>query len=221
MRVVVASCFKYRDTWKPFLALFERFYGGPITLLTDRIEREVFPHWVTLHLEDGSWSEMLAKYARKQSEPILLFQDDFFLTDTVIKSVVHEAEKEMRRWNAGCVRLYPCPGGIQEYGNPYFAEVPKGTEYRISCQASLWKPEYLATLARLAGGKAMHFELLGNHYANSLDEPVLAFKREVYPWPMEYLCSAISKGKWNPDAKVLCDSLGIEADFTQRPMMAV
>lgn len=208
MRIAVVTCWKYRDCWEPFAALFDHFWPNPnatLEFITD-----------SPGSSKSSWCDVLNDYITKVQEPILLMQEDFFLSAPVRTELVHRAIEQYEAQKAGCVRLYPCPGGIQDYGDPHYAIVPRGTQYRISCQAALWRPSYLKQILSACGSTPFDFEIRGTELAEMLDEPVLAFKRELQPWPMEYLCSAISRGKWNPDAKVLCDRLGISADWSQR-----
>ncbi len=217
MRVVMASCFKYRDTWGPFFALFEKFHGGPIDLLTDAIDFRNAPSFVTAHLEQGTWCQMLAKYAATVHEPILFFQDDFFINAPVRKHLVKRAA-DLVEQGAGYVRLYPCPGADHESLDPYFGGVSDTAQYRISCQTAVWSPAYLKKIADYSDGGPWDFELIGSSFSRSLPDAVFAFKREVTPWPVEYICSAVSRGVWNPDAKKLCDLHGIPIDLSMRPM---
>jgi hypothetical protein len=174
-----------------------------------------------VHGEDGTWSEILADYAAGLAdEPCMLFQEDFLLTAPVRWALMEYALDLMETMPVGCIRLYPCPGGIEDNGDPYFAVVPRGTPYRISCQVAIWHPQFLYSVASRFKTPAQ-FELEGSIFSDSLPDEVLAFKRDVRPWPLEYLCSAISRGKWNPDAKKLCDFYEIEGvDWTMRPFAA-
>lgn len=222
MNVVMVTCYNYRDTWTPFMALFERFYGGPLTILTDKTDGRTFPKWVTVHLEQGTWCQMLAKYARKCEEAILLMQDDFFLTEHVDHFVIQAAGQmiQAQRLPIGCIRLYPCPGADGLAATYHFGDVTSAADYRVSCQAAVWRPDYLAKIADHAAYDPADFEIEGTKYSRTLPDEVLAFRREVQPWPIEYLCTAVLRGKWNPDAKRLCDSLGINVDWSMRPMLA-
>lgn len=220
MNVVVISCLKYSDTWSPFIALFERFFGGPLTLLTDRTDGRDFPGWVTVHTSGGTWCQILANYAKEQTEPFILMQDDFFISEPVQHSLIQEAFDEQKRLNAGCVRIYPCPGGDIDYGHPHYSEVSKNAMYKISCMAAVWRPDYVEKVARFSAQTPVHFEIMGRKQGKVLPDKVLAFKRHVQPWPIEYICSAITKGKWNPDAIKLCYVEGIPIDTSRRPILA-
>lgn len=222
MKLAVISCWKYRDAWHPFFALLEHFWPDhpQAWVLTDEFHPDAeTPANVRIFAgpkrQHWSWCEELTNFAESSDEPFLLCQEDFFLNAPVQTHLVVHALDQLEAHAAGCVRLYPMPGGETEYGDPYFARVEPGTDYRVSCQAAIWRPAFALNIARRFK-TASQFEIRGSRISDTLPEPVLAFKRDVKPWPLSYLCSAISRGRWNPDARRLCESLGIEADWTMR-----
>lgn len=222
----MASCWKYRDAWKPFFSLLERFWPNcpyEIDLLTD-VDVEAgrgVPASVNtrIYQTDTPWCRMLSHFTGINDEIVMLFQDDFFIHAPVQPDAIDEALEQMRELNAGMVRLYPCPGSNLDYGNGHFGFVTKETPYRISCQVSLWRSQYLHTLSR-DFNTPTEFEFQGTQLSNQLPDVVLAWKRDAEPWPLQYLCSGISRGRWNPDAKRLCDQYGIVNDWTMRPFAA-
>lgn len=182
------------------------------------------PYPVKIYSDDRgeSWCEVVAKCARESTEAILLLQEDFFLSAHVHSDLISYGCKLMQSLAAGCARLYPCPGSNFDFGDPLFGSVAFGTQFRISCQAAIWEPGYLYRIvmeSMWTTSQASDFENLGSEASNHLEELVLAFKRDVRPWPMEYLCSAITRGQWNPEAKLLCDRLNIPIDMSHRPML--
>lgn len=212
MRIAVITCDAYRDAWLPFIQLFNRFWPDcpyPAHFEGDRYSGE-------------TWCSVVRRVAESSpDEPILILQEDFFFTAPVEAPLIGYAHFLLDLKEAGCVRLYPCPGGTEDIGDPHFAEVGYKTPNRISCQAALWNPEYLydiATHSMYTTATAGDFENLGTIYSNERPEPILAFKREQKPWPMEYLSSAISRGQWNPDAIRLCERYGIPLDRSRRPV---
>jgi hypothetical protein len=224
MLVAVVSCWNYRDAWLPFFALFHKFWPDcpyPVTLLTDDYHGEIWqfgecrPGYLQVS-RNPSWCGTLAEFAADcgQSE-ILLLQEDFFLTAPVHPDLIERALEQMHARHAGMVRLYPCPGADEDYGNPHFGMVSRGSRYRISLQASIWNPQYLYAIASRFN-TPQEFELDGTTLSNDLPDEVLAFQRDVLPRPMEYLVTAIVRGKWQPEAKALCDAHGIAADFSMR-----
>ena len=233
MIIAVISCWKYRDAWKPFFALLEKFWPDhPETLLLTDYYDSLPELPASIRVFSGSpsplwtWCQTLQYFAqvvvaKRHDGPLLVMQEDFFLTAPVNTYIVERGLTEMKRHNASSVRLYPVPGADLDYGDPYFGKCSQTAPYRISCQATIWRPSFLARIATVAGDSAMHFEVVGNRYAEELDDTVLAFKREALPpneWPLQYLCSGISAGRWNPDSKRLFESHGIEADYSLRAM---
>ena len=219
MRLAVATCWAYRDALVPFFHLLDRFWPAhpEVTIVTDEWAGDSYGADV---YEGGrkTWCQILAGYAKTADDTVLLLQEDFFLTSPVQEHLIKHGLEEMRTYDAGCVRLYPCPGGIERYGDPYFEVVPRNTRYRISCQASLFKPSYLYTIASKCHdhGEPSDFETNGNEYADAMPEPVLAFKANVRPYPIDYLCSAISRGLWEPAAIQLCEKYSIPIDRSFR-----
>ncbi len=206
MRVAVATCIAYRDAWEPFLKLFQKFWPTcpyEVLLITDR------------QRPGKSWCSVVGDFAQSQKAPVLLMQEDFFLNEPVDEAVIEHGMRLVESGKAGMVRLYPCPGGDVECGDPYFKEVVKGTRYRVSCQASIWNPRVLEEIASHCNTPA-EFELDGTPLSSAFDEPFLAFNRDLKKWPMSYYCSAISRGKWEPAAVEFCLNNGIEIDLTMR-----
>lgn len=212
MRVAVITCEAYSDAWKPFSALFDKFWPD-------------CPYPLTIHSEayqGEPWCSVVARCAKEAgTDPVLMMLEDFFLTAPVQQDLVAHGLNLLDALGAGCVRLYPSPGANDECGDPYFGTVTPGTVNRISCQAAIWNPSYLYDIAvhsMSTTSEAGDFENLGTPYSNTKPQPVLAFKAEVKPWPMNYLCSAISRGLWDPNAIKLCETNGIEIDRSRRPV---
>lgn len=228
MQLAVVSCWKYRDCWNPFLELLEKFWPDhpPVTLITDQCftyDFKVKPFKVFTGPGSGwQWCQLVSFYATTINEPVVLMQEDFFLSAPVDDDAIRHGVAVLKRRNAGCVRLHPCPGGTEEIGDPCIARIPKGTTARISCQAAIWEPRYLAEVAKHAmwtTSEAGDFENLGTPAAEEMPQEVLGFKREM-PWPMDYTNSGITRGLWNPDAIKLFAKHGIEVDRSMRMVEA-
>lgn len=220
IRVAVISCEAYSDALKPFFSLFQKFWPDcpyPITLVTDRYSGGDLPMVTDVHaFNSPSWCKILEHYAKSAGEAVTcLYQEDMFFSGPVIPELIEHGVQEMVERDSACVRLYPCPGPDADYGDPYFGIVTRGQRYRISCQNALWKNEYLAEVASHFN-TPQEFELGGTLLSNSMPGEVLAFKRDVTPYPVQYLVTAIVSGRWLPDAKKLCDEHGIEVDWTMR-----
>lgn len=206
MKIAVASCIAYADCWEPFLKLFQKFWPQcpyEVLFITDKDS------------PGRAWCTVVSDYAKSQSEPILLLQEDFLLNAPVNAELVEHALNELQNRQAAMVRLYPCPGSDEDYGDPYFGRICKGTRYRVSCQASIWEPSALYAIASRCMTPA-EFEITGSLLSNALEPEFLAFKREVQPWPISYYCSAISRGLWEPAALEFCRQHGINVNTSMR-----
>lgn len=211
VKIAVVSCMAYRDAWPAFVALFRKFWPD----CPYQIE-----WWTDEKMPSASWCKVVATFAANQTEPILLMQEDFWLTAPVQTHLIEHALHELKSQHAAMIRLYPCPGSNEDYGDSHFGRIAKGTPYRVSCQASIWNPVMLTLVAALCGGKTpADFEIKGSEGSHDFEGPFLAFKRDVTPWPMEYLCSAISRGKWSQDAVKLAESVGVKLDLSVREVV--
>lgn len=209
MKIAVASCVAYRDAWQPFLQLFRKFWPTcPYELL-----------FITDEKNPGqSWCSVVAEFSSQQKQPVLLMQEDFFLNATVNELLIEKGLQQLEERKAAMVRIYPCPGGDIHYGDKWYAEIQKGTRYRVSCMASIWEPRILAEITSKCGETPFDFEISGSKLSNDYKEPFVAFRRDVQPWPLSYICSAISRGKWEPDALEFCRQQGIQVDLSLRPV---
>lgn len=215
MHIAVISCNAYRDAWPGFLELLHRFWPEhpEVIFLTEEEKDEDSFH---------AWCGIVARHAKHvmdhvyTHDPILLMQEDFFLTAPVHQWLIDQALYWMRFWNAGACRLYPMPGADGTWDDDRWGFVRKSTRYRINCQAAIYRPDYLYDIATHCGTTPSDFEIWGTEYADTLPDMVLACYRESKPWPMEYLCSGISRGQWNPDTKPLFEANGIEVDWAKR-----
>lgn len=223
MNLAVITCAAYSDAWNPFFQLLSKFWPDhpPVTLLTDDVDVLDVPANIrTSEAGPGaSWCDVLRAYVDEVCQPFLLLQEDFLLTAPVRTDLVESALVALSAESVGGVRLYPCPGGVAsiEGGDPRIGLA--GPEYWLSCQATIFRPEFLRwALANIGTGSPSIFEIGGSKLRARSTWNMLAWKRHEKPWPMEYLCSAITRGKWTQDAKRLCDEHGIEVDWTRREM---
>lgn len=226
MRIVVVSCWKYRDCWKPWFQLLEKFWPQcphEVYLVTDVPEDRSFDYGafnqnqVMYVSKETQWTRILGEFSgRYHDQPLLIFQEDFWINATVNELLIEKGLQQLQERKAAMVRIYPCPGGDIPYGDKWYAEIPKGTRYRVSCMASIWNPRILAEIASKCGETPFDFEITGSKLSNDFDEPFLAFRRDVQPWPINFYASAISRGKWEPAALAFCNANGIEVDLSMR-----
>ncbi len=219
----MVTCEAYRDTWRPFFELLRRFWPDckyPVSVVTDWCwNRQDAPSDVQVLRYEDDWCGNLVQFANDYpSDPILMLLDDFWINAPVNTELIQRGLEQMEKTKSGCVRLYPCPGPDEEYGDPHFGIVSPGARYRISTQAALWRPSYLRQIAEQYK-TPWEFELDGSAFSDSLPDPVLAFRRDIHPWPVSYY-GAVRHGQWAPAVKPFMESMGIDVDWNRRSFQA-
>lgn len=162
-----------------------------------------------------SWCGVVAGFASETPGESILAQEDFWINATVNELLVEKGIEQLKERNAAMVRLYPCPGGDIPYGNKWYAEIPKGQQYRVSCQLSAWDNRALYRIASQCETPS-DFEIKGSKLSDDFAEPFIAFRRDQQPFPVSYFCSAVSRGRFNPQALEFCRQEGIEVDLSMR-----
>jgi hypothetical protein len=224
MILIVPTCYGYRDAWNPFFQLKKIFWPDcpfDTVLVTDQYEVGHWSDQVFVVGHDEGWCKNLSTAIRstrfKNEDYFLMMQEDFFLNDPVDTEFVNYAIDLMERdSDIGCFRLFPCPGpDIVSQQNPDMGFVSPGARYRISCQGAIWRKSYILQILDRCN-TTMDFELKGTEISSYLQGVVLSITREKKRWPLPYLCTAIVRGGWHPDAIKLCKSHGIPVDSTRR-----
>lgn len=228
MDIVVASCAAYSDAWVPFVGLFRKFWPDcpyRLCLVTDRLA-EPWAGDVAIEIgQDLGWGPNLVAGLRKLggSPHVLLMQEDFFLSAPVRTDVVARALAVMRESNHNaCFRLFPCPGPDMAL-NDWYGLVKHDAPYRVSCQSAIWLRSELEFMAHEMP-TAAHFEIEGTCKSAKRCGCLRFFstlRTESSLWPLQYYCSAITRGQWEPDAVAFARAQGVSVDTSRRPLRAV
>ncbi|MDI6792494.1 MAG: hypothetical protein QME81_06460 [bacterium] len=213
--VVVVSCDKYSDLWKPFFQLFGRFWLDcpfNVYLLSNEVIANI-PRVKNLLIgEDISWSDNLIKGVSQLKEKnIFLVLDDLFLFDFVNSQKILEVFDWIIKSKANYVRLNPFPRPDRQY-NKLVGVVSKGTIYRTSTVSSVWKKDVLLNLLK-PGESAWDFEVYGTVRSNSYDGFYSTWENH-FP-----IINTVIKSKWQRKAVKKITSLGIDIDLTVREVM--
>ena len=232
MEIIVPTTTKYQDAWHPFQMLFAKFWPDcqfPVNFITDGY----FPHSITTEGQefqfislgaDQGWCKNFREGLKQiTSEFVLLFQEDFWLNAPVDRAYVNRALKMMLDDDSiGCFRLYPCPGPDIKIGEDY-GQIDSNARYRVSCQSAIWRKSHVEDiLARF--NRPNEFEIDGTIYVNNNCNNFKyysVYRADPNTWPVQYYCSAITRGEWNPDAVTFAKSHGIVVDTTRRPFQIV
>jgi hypothetical protein len=219
--VVVASCFRYRQVWRPFFTLFHRYWpdcpyrvffvsdtGGLVMPMFEGVENIGFPR-------DNGWcSTMITALEDLPFDRIILFQEDFLLTAPVETQTVRRLVQYAHDEDVGCLRLCPCPGPNRRWKDSFLGEIGLDAEYRVSLQLAIWKRSVLLGLMR-HGEIPWAIEANGRQRSAGIKEPFLSIWRELDDapgGPVRYFITAVTRGAWERGALELLRREGIPMD---------
>jgi hypothetical protein len=222
--LVVASCAAYADAWIPFSRLFHKFwpdFKGSKILVSDAAGVEM-PDFQQLTLpRDEGWIGNLSNALEMiESDSIILSQEDFFLTNPALDQTVLDINSWLLMSGYDAARLYPCPGAKGRVISSRLAVIDADEPYRCSCQMAIWRRTSLQKITDglvLEGKRtAADFELFGGVYTAGMK--LAGWREEGHPstWPVSYLCSAITRGRWSQLALKLCRDNGIDLSGSSR-----
>lgn len=225
--MIINSCDAYSDLWDPFFKLLKKYWNPqyPIILNTET-KRYGYPglNIKTLQLykenEKPEWSERLMKTLRHiDSEYVILMLDDFFLEKPVDEEKIIQTIAWMKEDSsiASFCFVPVLPDGYLPSVFPGFGKRPAKGEYRLTCQASVWRRETLLNDMR-PHESAWLFETLGSKRSWRYKDQKF-FAAEPDNIIMEYddkIGGAVHRGKWNNYMKELNDLEDLHIDFTRR-----
>jgi hypothetical protein len=225
--VFVSSCDAYQDLWAPYFTFFFRYWPDcpfPIYLVANN-SRYPDPRIQTILLgEDEGWATNTRHALEQLDYPYIFYtHEDFFPDRRVSTSRILRLLAYMKQRNAGYLRLYPSPGPDAVCAdNQDVGEIHKGSEYRTSLQAAIWKREIMLALLK-DGENAWEMEINGSIRSNKLDVPFLSAVRDpitnkVVDPPLSYFCTAVYKGRWMRRAVRFCAQEGVPIDLASRPV---
>lgn len=226
--VVVNSCDKYKDCWLPFFQCYEKNWnpGYPIVLVAESESYSYGDLPITAfqlyqNQQTVSWSELRMETLRRISTPYIIFLlDDFFLEHKVDQETIEQCVSWMNE-NPDVSVFYFEPIGagsnLDDHRFPGFERRPEKCEYKLNCQAALWRREKLIEYMR-PHESAWYFETLGSRRASRYHESFYS-RSAAAPSIMEYhyeIGGALHRGKWNREVIEECGKAGIMIDTGKR-----
>lgn len=228
--VVIVSCSRFQQVWKPFFALFRRYWHDcpyPVYFLTDG-ERAVT--WETIVGDsaplikvtdhDRGWRNNFLELIRTvQHEHVIVFQEDFLLLSHVDTPVVRRLTRYARESEVGCLRLMPCPGPDRPWKDGFLGEIGRKTKYLVSLQLAIWNRDMLFRIV-YGSRDPWDMENRGVEIAKEEKQPFLSVHRESPDdpgGPVPYFITAVTRGRWEKGALELLRREGIPMDgITER-----
>jgi hypothetical protein len=217
--VLVISCDKYSDMWKPFFTLFWRRWPDcpyPVFLGTNYKSFE-FDGVISIPIgEDRTWTENLGLMLdATDSSRIIMFLEDFLMIQDVNTNVVRNMVELAEQNEVGCLRLHPHPPPTKKLGEfPGIGLIQRGDDYRVSTQTAIWDAKLLRSLA-WPGLTAWEFETICSLVSDTMPDTFWS----VYE-PVVNYCNGVILGRWMPEGLDVCRRAGVEVDLGSRTAMS-
>lgn len=236
--IFVNTCDKFEDCWDPFFKLFSIYwpdFKGQIYLNTEYKEFK-YPGLNIVSIKNCekthdahqiTWSECLRRGLNAIDNDIVLYmQEDYFLKAKANNDLVEYYAQLMHNNDIDCIHL--TDQNTNEpliESSPYVGlwTIPYNIEYRISCQAALWKKEILNQYIR-PYESAWNFEEFGTKRAEVLKHNFYSVDRtkvklntsEIIP----YIFTGIIKGSWFEQVPLLFAAHDIIVDYSIRGIVS-
>jgi len=219
--VLISSCDGYRSVWEPFCHGLRKYWPDcpwPVRFVTNYLDA---PCGGSLMVgEDSDWTAMQRRALGWVSSEVILFMlDDFWLTGPVdTKSLVEFADLIMDKkvdrihlTNFGDEKRTPCKSNIDRRLNGY----TKGSRYRTSLQAGLWRVDTFLSLMR-DGESPWDFETKGSVRSQDSSFMFLNVKEHLYI-PYIKRPGACEQGEWTKLAREYAARERLKINFSKGP----
>jgi hypothetical protein len=204
--IIVSSCDRFFDTWRPFTFFFRKFWPDcpfPVFLIANRLRARSASLTTINTGPDRGWaSNMQLALERVRTPYILYMQDDYFLTAPVrTERLAADFAYAIER-DAASLCFFDLSLLEPEFGRTRedIRVVPVESKGRTRCQVTLWKRDAFASTLR-AGETAWDMEARGSERTH--DMLILSYPRNDTA-PIPYLMSGIVRALWTPPAIELC-----------------
>jgi len=221
--VLVSGCDRYSDAWDPFFTLLKKFGGTlcdcPIYLSAESKEytRQDFSNFNILHdTTSKTWSQRMLKALEAiKTEYVFLLLEDFFLDQPFNEEYFQKAIDYMdENSGVGVINLSHTTKVHEPKDDVFFER--DFARLGIVVTAVLYRNSILKGLLR-RHENIWHYEQYSGVRAKKYHVKVMQYN-EKYPTIFSYdhtlyTGTAISKGKWLPNTKVLFEKNGIIVDY--------
>lgn len=227
LTIFISSCDAFSDCWEPYCHGLRKYWPDrPYEVLIVSNFKD-FDNGIARAIkvgEDKGWSENTTRALREVKTPYIFYtHEDFWIKKAVDTRVIEEYVSLMESGKADYIRLFPAPPPDRDFPDDQrlgilLDEAP----YRTSLQVALWRKSVMEALI-VAGENPWHFELRGPARSRKYGSRFLCVKRfydqekQPYHYGVDYVCTAINKGRWSKAAKEYAQAEGLVVDFSNRP----
>lgn len=230
--VLVLSCDKYADVWNPFFDFFFRYWKNcPYQVYLGANEISYSREGVTvLHSgKPASWTEDTRSILQQIPEKnIILLLEDYFLNGPANEQKLTECIALLEREEAVFMRIACFPADhFSDYAYDKIADAPwcgytrKEAPYRVNLQAGIWNREGFLNILegvenpwQFEHNASKRSAASPNKFLGLVENPKLNYVHG----PIQYLCTAVTKGVWMYDAVQLAKREAISLNTQARPV---
>lgn len=222
--VIVSSCDKYEDAWKPFFFFFKKYWPDcpfRVYLITET-KKYYDPDNKIISLNVGTgitWSARLKKALKKiDSKYVIFLLEDFFLLSNVNQKEIDRCIDIMDKDRKIAVIDWEYVERIKTNPSPYegYAYRDRSAMYFLNCQSALWRRKDLISFLS-PYEDAWQFEFYGSERAKLFSKEFLCMNSPLNPvfvynvnWNTGY---GLHKGKWLESNIKLFNDYNIHVDF--------
>ena len=220
MKIIVLSCDKNEDTFKPFHWCMESFFPNhpEIIYFTESIKN---PYYKTISVphELNEWTRGVREFLNAiASEQVLLMIDDIFIREPVDRQRIFKASEILKNEpNLACLNFEKAWDKTDEYTiYDGWKKRKHGSEYEVSLMCGLWDKYKLAqVLDRDCDPWTIELEQDNkgyDYYINSGDY--------IINWGYKHFepCGIV-KGKWTKEAVDYLNSKNFKINYKKRGIL--
>ena len=218
--VLIYSCDKYADVWGPFFTLFYRYWDCPYPVyVTTESEQCMLPEVMTINTDAPTWTERIkAAVDQLPTKYVIGMCEDMFFRRKVdqktISNCISTMEEDDNIANFNFEKEYDW---VERGYIVRFGKKPKGSQYRKTCQPTLWRRSVLSELldCKMSAWEWEMSPTPDDHdfYVWTGDERDLVFEYGYH----NHEWFGIQKGKWVlHDVQPLFEKEGINIDLSIR-----
>ena len=228
--MLVCSCDTYEDTWEPFFKSLKKYWKNfnmDIVLNTEskdyKIEGLNIKTFNLFKDKKVPWGERLIEHLNRiDTEYIFFMLDDFFICENVNEKMINDCFKWMDENNNIAVFSFhrvEDSNNIKSDKYNNFELRPRNGEYRLNCQAAIWRRKDLIKYIK-KNESPWDFEIYGSIRSRKYKEEFYTLcpgVKEPINYNMVEDGTGIVRGKWVESIVVpLFKEIDVKIDFSKR-----
>ena len=214
--IVVMSCDKNVDLWKPFYLCMEKYWDKHPEIIYST-ETLVNPYYKTICLDYGleKWTKRVYDTIKDiPTKHILLMVDDIFIRDYVDNDLIWHLKEYVSGNIASLNFEFSFDKNDIDIGmNNILLRNPNG-KFKLSCMCQMWQKKALLKLFNVVNdpwtfeknNKALNYDYLISKNGDFIN---WGKRKEDWKW-------GIVKGKWTKECKEFFDKEGIVVNYEDR-----